>query len=40
MSVKPWHQHCLLRDDVRTGKMTLERLNELLEQSRPGWKLS
>jgi len=23
MSEKPWHQHCLLRDDVGTGKMTL-----------------
>ena len=22
LSVKPWHQHCSLRDDVCTGKLT------------------
>ncbi|MBN1317038.1 MAG: ATP-binding protein, partial [Anaerolineales bacterium] len=36
MTVKPWHQLCMLRDDVRTGKMTLAEFAADLNGVRTG----
>jgi predicted AAA+ superfamily ATPase len=36
MSVSPWHQLCTLRDDVRTGKLTLAEFAADLNGVRTG----